>query len=170
MIWDAAGVCRRFLLPFFHLLPVYGVGLSRRRLELKEQGGRASVCLGGSPSLAFPGLVSALLCPRAFGDVREDGLRGKIPEPGCPRSSAPLLGPTACAPMFLPFACPVKKVLWPSCCAPLILGWPGALWVGTHKPGSRYATALQHGNLCQQDLAWNIIKHTQTPRNRNAIN
>lgn len=165
MIWDAAGVCRRFLLLFFfffffHLLPVYGMGLSCGRLGLKEQGG----CVSSTPSLAFPALVSALLCPKAFG---EDGLHGKIPKLGCHQ---PLLGPPASSLMFLPFACPVKKVLWPSCCAPLILGWPGAPWVGTHKPGSRYATAPRHGNLCQQDLARNIIKHTQTPRHRNAIN
>lgn len=38
------------------------------------------------------------------------------------------------------------------------------------RAGSCYTTALQHRNLCQQPLAWNIIKHTQTPQNRNSTN
>lgn len=38
------------------------------------------------------------------------------------------------------------------------------------RAGSRYTTAPQHGNLRQQPLAWNIIKYTQVPRNRNATN
>lgn len=38
------------------------------------------------------------------------------------------------------------------------------------RAGSCYTTAPQLGNLRQQPLAWNIIKHTQALRNRNATN
>lgn len=41
---------------------------------------------------------------------------------------------------------------------------------GRSRDRSHYATTTEHGNLCQQPLAWIIIEHTQTPQNTNAPN
>lgn len=41
---------------------------------------------------------------------------------------------------------------------------------GVVRGGRQSWIPLQHGNLRQQPLAWNIIKHTPAPRNRNATN